>query len=84
VALSVNPSELRWIQTQLETQCNELRRIALVLADDDYDGTEDTRARIGEAREELARAAGLVEQAHEQLPKDAEVAEREWSVRHDA
>jgi hypothetical protein len=84
VTLSVSPSELRWIQTQLETQHNELRRIALVLADDDYDGTEDTRARIGEAREALASAAGLVEQAHEQLPQDAELTEREWSVRHDA
>jgi hypothetical protein len=81
----VNPSELRWIQTQLETQYNELRRIALVLADDDYDATEDTRARIGEAREELSRAAGSLEQALEQLPKDAAAVDddREWSVRHD-
>lgn len=49
----------------LHAKAREIER-ALALAD--FDGTEDTRARLAEARQNLRWAEGNFERAAEQLP----------------
>lgn len=66
--LSVRPFDLEFVLGQVSMQDRELRRFALELADDDHDATEDTRARIAEARKYLAHAAESVALAVEQFP----------------
>lgn len=59
---------LREVQDELEMLEERLKLSMQELADDDHDGTEDSRARVREAREALEKLAGAVEQAREQLP----------------
>ena len=58
---------------EIEDELNRLRSrvwsLLRELADDDMDGTNDSRTRLAEARLELSRAAGSVEAAREQLPE---------------
>lgn len=60
---------LREAQYELGALLERFVYLGRELADDDYDGTEDARARLAEARAALQTAAGSVEQALHDLPE---------------
>lgn len=53
---------------ELDAQIEYLDSLRQDLAQDDHDATEDTRARLGEARTAVGAALGSIEQARVQLP----------------
>lgn len=60
--------QLESVQAKTEQAMEAVKLAIGELADDDYEGTEDTRARLDEAKRSLVAAAGAVEAAVEQLP----------------
>lgn len=61
------PIDLKERTTKLDEQARDLERL---LAREDFDASEDARARIAEGRKHLRRAAGDFEAADEQYRND--------------
>lgn len=57
------------IGRSLDAQIDYIDGLRRDLSDDDHDGTEDTRARLGEARRAIGAAMASVELARDQMPK---------------
>jgi hypothetical protein len=74
----MDATDRRYHKRQFESALAELERVTEKLtlakreiADDDYDASEDTRARLVEAIDHVSHARGSVEDALRQLPTPA-------------